>query len=431
MQGHAPAADAEAAEAAAPAPAADGTAAVEPVELTAEKKSKVYDFMSVIHDDVIAAGRHRGRRKITCICKVPSATGPGGFCGVEIQMTGSAPGKAPPTSNAIRHIKTKAEAGDVAHAEALGILNATSKNHVEINGTMVLVQSFEESFTHLVDFVGMVADGVPHNLAARESFRTYVRGFEERARFPHSQSVDRTIDVIAKLQRAAQLARIKNILAEFKGSPCIGMQLDMWTNSDTYTSYGAITISHVDERIVGREPTLWLVDELLAFNVFPSTTHSSDAIQAWVEHELAEAGLEHVNIADVTPDGAADGQAALNAIPGLAEKTNTCHLHGLQRALLFSVGLAGASSKNPAAKSLLRKHGRVTTLAVQSRQVAYGIREKQVAAGVPAGKILTLETGKNATRWAGQYKRLTRNCLLRPVIDPVVDQYKRDNRRGG
>ena len=149
-----------------------------------------------------------------------------------------------------------------------------------------------------------------------------------------------------------------------------------------------------------------------------------------MEHELTEAGLEHVNIADVTPDGAADGQAALNDIPGLAEKINTCHLHGLQRALLFSVGLAGASSKNPAAKSLLRKHSRVTTLAVQSRQVAYGIREKQVAAGIPVQKILTLETGKNATRWAGQYKRLTRNCLLRPVIDPVVDQYKRDNRGG-
>ena len=68
---------------------------------------------------------------------------------------------------------------------------------------------------------------------------------------------------------------------------------------------------------------------------------------------------EALRIADVTPDGAADGQAALNAIPGLAEKINTCHLHGLQRALLFSVGLAGASSKNPAAKSLLRKHSRV------------------------------------------------------------------------
>ena len=243
-QGNAPATG----TAAAPAPTADGTRVEpeDPDDSSIERKSKVYDYLSVIHDDVIAAGRHRGRRKVTCICKIPSASGPNGICGVEIQMTGSAPGRAPSTSNAVRHIKTKAGAGDIAHADALRVVNATSKDHVEINGAMVLVQSFEESFTHLVDYVWMVADGVPQFIKRRDSFRTYVRGYEERARFPDDRSVHRVVDVITRLQRAAQLARIKKIVTEFKETACLGIQLDMWTNSDTHTSYAAITISHVD-----------------------------------------------------------------------------------------------------------------------------------------------------------------------------------------
>jgi len=31
--------------------------------------------------------------------------------------------------------------------------------------------------------------------------------------------------------------KLKEIQKEFKYNPCLGIQLDMWTNSDTHTSY--------------------------------------------------------------------------------------------------------------------------------------------------------------------------------------------------
>ena len=50
--------------------------------------------------------------------------------------------------------------------------------------------------------------------------------------------------------------------------------------------------------------------------------------------------------------------AALNLIPELANKVDTCMLHGLQRSVLYSIGLTGAACMNPLAKNLLRHHKR-------------------------------------------------------------------------
>ena len=113
-------------------------------------------------------------------------------------------------------------------------------------------------------------------------------------------------------------------------------------------------------------------------------------------------------VAGVTPDGAADGQCGLAKIETIAEKVDTCMLHVLQRAVLFSIGIAGASSKNPEAKWLLRANNRVVQLSRRSLAVGKSISNAQVAANVPHEKVLSL-VKTATTRWGNQYSQLSTN----------------------
>ena len=132
-------------------------------------------------------------------------------------------------------------------------------------------------------------------------------------------------------------------------------------------------------------------------------------------------------IAGISPDGAADGQCALNSVTTLAEKVDTCNLHQLQRAVLFGIGLAGVSCKNPEAKTVLRKHNRVVMLTRQSLSVGKDLRDRQIAAGVPDHEIKTL-VPTALTRWGNQFLQITRNCELRPGLEPAVQKYVREHK---
>lgn len=73
---------------------------------------------------------------------------------------------------------------------------------------------------------------------------------------------------------------------------------------------------------------------------------------------LDKHGIKYSSLSGVTPDGAADGHCALNLIPELMEKVDTCMLHGLQRAVLFSIGMTGTPNKNLECATLLKQHRR-------------------------------------------------------------------------
>jgi hypothetical protein len=175
------------------------------------------------------------------------------------------------------------------------------------------------------------------------------------------------------------------------------------------------------------EPQLFVQSEILDFNVFPTTEKTGENIKTWFLDRLAANEIEHWMVAGITPDGAADGQCGLGKIESLAEVVDTCYLHSLQRSVLFSVGLAGATCKNDDAKALLRKNNRVVMLSRQSLSVNKGIKELQTKAGVPDHKVHTL-VPTATTRWGNQYLQLERNNLLRAAIDPSVEKYKRDNK---
>ena len=66
-------------------------------------------------------------------------------------------------------------------------------------------------------------------------------------------------------------------------------------------------------------------------------------------------------------------------------------------------------------------------LSHQCNAVSDGIAAHQAGNGVPAHRLMALQTTAT-TRWGNQFKQVATNCVLRPVIDAVVSQYKRDNR---
>jgi hypothetical protein len=233
-----------------------------------------------------------------------------------------------------------------------------------------------------------------------------------------------------------QVSRREASRKEFGSLPHRGWQMDMWTDTETHTSYACITETSVAEptaeylRKLSSESRaqLLLRSEVVAFERFPSSEHTAENIRAWIR-SVAETKkiLLKTDVIGITPDGAADGQAAINGMDELNEKIDTCDLHRLQRSVLFSIGQAGAQCKNPDAKTLIRKEGRLVTLHRQSRAVSSAVRDTQVAASIPPHKILT-PTSTKVTRWGGTYLQLAQNHLLYPVFHPAVEKYKLQNR---
>lgn len=241
---------------------------------------------------------------------------------------------------------------------------------------------------------------------------------------------------IKELQDEDRKARYKALQASYKGGPCIGLQLDMWTDTNTHVSYAGLngvtvrepTATEFAAASTGKRP-LQLVaqSEVISFDVFPSTSHTGAAIRDWLTNVCEAEDISFNSISGVAPDGAADGQCGLKLMPELREKVDTCDLHRLQRAVLFSIGVAGAVSQNPEAKDHLRGHGRIAQANNQIRAVSYGIREKQENARVPPANVLsTVDT--MPTRWGNQYRQVERNNTLRPVLEPTISEWKRENR---
>lgn len=266
-------------------------------------------------------------------------------------------------------------------------------------------------------------------------FCSRATGYEPRAVFPHHEVQYNIALCIKELQDEEQSTRLLSLQKEFKGGPCIGIQLDMWTDTNTHVAYGGVNCVTVIEPMVMTAPStgvakpqqLYAQSEVLDFDVFPLTEHTGENIKQWLVKLLERKKIAHSAISGVTPDGAADGQCGLAAIDTLAEKVDTCTEHRLQRALLFAIGLAGSQCKNPESKAIIKQHNRIAQLKNQCRAVSDGIRNLQVEEGIPSSSVLTT-VDTSTTRWGNQFRQIDRNNTLRPVIDPVVDAYKRENK---
>ena len=238
------------------------------------------------------------------------------------------------------------------------------------------IELFDESFEHLVDFAWMIADGFPHRSSLREAFRDYyVRGYEPRARVPHHVTVHRTVETVVKLQRAGQLARVKRIIAEFKGRGCFGIQLDMWTNaprrphatlpstSHTLTSRRSSTCSLRCRPSCGSSASSSPLASSRSRRIRPPTSRcgcvASSVTQAC---RTRPSHGHHAGRRRRWPSTALNDTETL-----LREKVDTCHLHYLQRSRAQLGGLGQCDLKEPRKQGPpAHKHQHVCTLTVQS-----------------------------------------------------------------
>jgi hypothetical protein len=207
-----------------------------------------------------------------------------------------------------------AEVASLARARGNGFNDSASngcgsKNCVEVDGDMVKIHNFSEAFPHHVDLLWLRVRGLSISMISSDEFREFVRDYEPRASFPHHSTINHIAEAVQALQADERKFRISNLAKEFKGLACVGLQLDMWTDTITHTAYGCVTMTTI------RDPTdakadnaqLQLCSEILSFNVFPVVSKTGEAIKAWFISVLEDNQLPHSIVAGVTPDGAADG----------------------------------------------------------------------------------------------------------------------------
>ena len=388
-------------------------------------KAPVMKFYTINKDVLIMQGPQSGMYKAQFECIVEGCDGRA--CGT-VKEISHKDKRAISTTNLITHLRQLAPKC-TKHKEALAEVEAHSKNCIELNGETVVIMSFSEAFSHHVEFMYLRSSGmVSQKMTQLPEWREYVRGFDARATFPAGVTVRQLAETVAELQRLEFMERMARKRLQFKSQPFIGLQLDMWTDTDTHTAFAAVTGTVVEEPTPGMQPQrLWLSTQLIDFAVFPFTSKTGENIKTWLLSVLSDKSIAHEDVSGITPDGAADGQCGLAKILSLAEKVDTCNLHQEQRAVLIALGLTGVTCKNPEAKGVLRKNNRVVMLNNQNLKVPAAISTSQAAADVPAHKILGL-LKTCVTRWGNQFLQLNRNTLLRLAIDPAVDKFKKENK---
>ncbi|KAK3281373.1 hypothetical protein CYMTET_10832 [Cymbomonas tetramitiformis] len=333
--------------------------------------TEVYKYFRVESDVLCEMGRHRGKYAAEFQCVIKSCDD-SGFCGAKRTIYHQA-GKAASTSNLVTHVRDMAKKCDV-HMLALAAIERNSSKFVEVGGEQVKVFNFSESFEHHVDLLWLRTIGLSFNMTTKDEFRDYVRGFEPRAAFPHSQTIYRLAVCVLELQKTERLERTSRLIKVYVGKACVGLQLDMWTDTSTHTAFAAITQTTIEdpgEELDAEYAQLFLRSEILDFDVFPLCAKTGPNIRTWFARVLERNNLPYSAISGVTPDGAADGHCALNMIPEISEKVDTCILHSMQRGVLYSIGLAGKGN---------------------------------------------------------QFKQLKKNCTLRPGIDACLEKYKLENK---
>jgi hypothetical protein len=292
----------------------------------------------------------------------------------------------------------------------------------------VLVHNFSEAFTHHVDLMWLIAKGLTYNMTTSDDFHRYVRGYDPKASFPGRITMKQLVEATNVLQRQRRVAKFARKKSEFKGRACVGIQIDMWWDSETQTAFAAASATTVEEPSTNTpQSRLKLESEILEFDVFPFSSKTGENIKTWLAGVMSFYGITHEMTSGVCPDGAADGQCALSKMDGIAEKVDTCLLHIKQRALLAAMGLAYSKSLNPEFKEQLRANNNVVTLSNQSGHFLKGLEKAQTDAGVPPHKMLALRS-TNTTRWGNQSEQTSINNTIRLAIDSSLLTYKKANK---
>ena len=194
--------------------------------------SEVYRCFAINSDTLVESGPRSGMFKASFECVITCQDG--SACGSLVHIYHRRD-RACSTTNLISHVK---HSSDRAHQEAAKKITENSSNTIILeDGAVVQKHNFAENFPHLVDLLWLRAAGLTQALMEKDEFRDYVRRYDARASFPDNRTMHRIAQAVHALQRAQLISRISALKLQFKGRPCIGLQLDMWTDSNTHTSY--------------------------------------------------------------------------------------------------------------------------------------------------------------------------------------------------
>ena len=200
----------------------------------------VFSNYKVLSDKLVTEGPKSGQYYATFECNIhlPDSC----LCGARRSLYHK-DGGAVQSTNLITHLKDLAPKCP-NHAAALALHQEQSKNIVIVDGEAVTVYKFSEAFEHHVHFLFLRSTGLfSQNLVTHEEFRTYVRGYDARATFPHYSTIHRLADVVSELQFEERIDRISMLKNRYKGGVCVGLQIDMWTDTETHTAFACLSMT--------------------------------------------------------------------------------------------------------------------------------------------------------------------------------------------
>ncbi len=154
--------------------------------------------------------------------------------------------------------------------------------------------------------------------------------------------------------------------------------------------------------------------------------------QTWVKHKvffsrnlcglINQHQIKHNMVNDITPDGGTDGQCWLRLIDTLSDKVDTCMMYQHKTQSCGALVRQGSRAKTlrlriSSAKMLALSYCHVRVWGLTRKSSSY--REKLGCQDTKCGPLYS------QTRWATEFEQVTRNNLLRHVVDQSVENFKR------
>ena len=134
----------------------------------------IFEFLELQKSTLLRSGEHQLMYRCTICSKETGLP-----CNSSVTCYSTGKGKSVRSSNAWAHLRRKAKYdGDEAHAEVhASILESNRKRVLDKDGEYVSTMSFDEAFTHHVDFIWCRARGIfGANVGRKSAFAQYVRG---------------------------------------------------------------------------------------------------------------------------------------------------------------------------------------------------------------------------------------------------------------
>ena len=293
------------------------------------------------------------------------------------------------------------------------------------DGKVVTRLSFKELLPHHARFVIYCFLAWDKFSKTRSpAFKTYIEGWEVRARLPHRETCIKLLFIIKHLIKH----RLYQLLAMMKmqfGSPTCGLADDIWSKRNCKQSFACARIPmSIDGDLLdsfckaypSAQPQysgqIVSCSPVLAFSTLPSSRHTGHVIKRWKEKILMDTGV--LTVADIslaTEDGASNNKKSnkLLRMPSIV-----CFPHDLQRCVLLAAGLSGSPCRNPALQKFQARSSKMVGSFSKSGVAQSELFDSQ-RADEDWGKVLSLSS-PNATRWLGLHRQAQRNRELQPHL---------------